>query len=171
LSFIPMIIMSSVFPVIVRTKEWSETEYMRRLTNLYRLMFIISMSICLPIALLSSPIVLLLYGSKFAFSASLLMLLIWTRFYAFYGVARSIYISTENLFRHALVCSVSGVAVSITANYFFIQQYGVFGSIIATHLGFITTIFVVDGLSKRTRKNFKAMVLGITTFYKFSMSK
>lgn len=170
LSFIPMIIMSSVYPVIVRTKEWSEEEYYRRLTNLYRLMFIISMVICVPIALLSKPIVFVLYGTEYAFSATLLTLLVWTRFYAFYGVARSIFISTENLFRHALICSVSGVTISIVANYFFIQRYGVFGSIIATHMGFIVTIFVVDGISPRTRKNFRAMMQGIFTFYKFTLA-
>ncbi|MDD8017198.1 MAG: flippase [Bacteroidota bacterium] len=168
LSFIPMIIMSSVFPVIVKTREWSEEEYYNRLTNLYRIMFMLSMTICLPISLLSKPIVYLLYGSKFAFSGTLLSFLIWTRFYAFYGVARSIFISSENLFKHALICSVSGITVNSIANYFLIQRIGVFGSIIAAHLGFIVTIFVVDGISKNTRKNFRAMMLGLTTFYKFS---
>jgi O-antigen/teichoic acid export membrane protein len=169
LSFIPMVIMSSVYPVIVKTREWSEEEYYRRLINLYRLMFILTIAICVPIALFSKPIVMLLYGEKFAFSATLLSLLIWTRFYAFYGVARSIYISSENLFRHALICSVSGVIVNIVANYFLIQRFGVFGSIVSAHLGFIVTIFVVDGLSPQTQKNFRAMMLGLTTFYKFSI--
>lgn len=168
LGFLPMIIMSSVYPVIVRTKEWSEEEYFNRLTNLYRLMFMLSVAICLPISVFSGPIVQLLYGDQFTMSSSILAFLIWTRFYAFYGVARSIFISTENLFRHALICSVSGVSVSILANYFLVQEIGVFGSIIATHAGFIVTIFVVDGLSKKTRNNFRAMLLGITTFYKFS---
>jgi O-antigen/teichoic acid export membrane protein len=170
ISFIPMVIMSSVYPVIVKTKEWSEEEYFRRLTNLYRLMFIISVCVCLPIAVLSKPIVHILYGEQFTFSATLLSLLIWTRFYAFYGVARSIFISTENLFKHALICSVSGVTVSIAANYFFIQQFGVYGSIIATHLGFLVTIFVIDGISSRTRKNFRSMMKGIFTFYQFKLT-
>ncbi|MFZ4619913.1 MAG: flippase [Bacteroidota bacterium] len=170
LSFIPMIIMSSVFPVIVQTKEWSEKEYYRRLTNLYRLMFIISFIMCLPIALMSKQIVSILYGAKYASSATLLMFLIWTRFYAFYGVARSIFISTENLFRHALICSVAGVTVSVIANYILIQRYGVYGSIIATHIGFIVTIFAIDGLSRSTHNNFRAMMNGIFTFYKFRLS-
>lgn len=169
LSFLPMIIMSSVYPVIVRTKEWSEDEYVKRLTNLYRLMFMLSLTICVPISLLSGPIVNILYGEQFAQSSTLLSYLIWTRFYAFYGVARSIFISTENLFRHALVCSVSGISVSILANYFLIQEFGMYGSIMATHAGFIVTIFVVDGISRRTRSNFVAMIRGIFTFYKFSL--
>jgi PST family polysaccharide transporter len=170
ISFIPMVIMSSVFPVIVRTKEWSEEEYYRRLTNLYRLMFIISMIVCVPIALLSKPIVHILYGAQYSFSATLLSLLIWTRFYAFFGVARSIFISTENLFKHALICSVSGVTVSIIANYYFIRLFGVYGSIIATHIGFLVTIFVIDAFASDTRKNFRSMMSGIFTFYRFKLS-
>lgn len=169
-SVIPMVIMSSIYPVIVRTKEWSEEEYHRRLTDLYRLMFIISLAVCLPIAVLSGPIVKVLYGEQYAFSATLLSLLIWTRFYAFFGVARSIFISTENLFRHALICSVSGVTVSIIANYFLIRRYGVYGSIIATHLGFLVTIFLVDGISPVTKRNFRSMMKGIFTFYRFRLS-
>lgn len=169
-SVIPMVIMSSIYPVIVRTKEWSEEEYHRRLTDLYRLMFIISLAVCLPIALLSGPIVHVLYGEQYAFSATLLSLLIWTRFYAFFGVARSIFISTENLFRHALICSVSGVTVSIIANYLLIRRYGVFGSIIATHLGFLVTIFLVDAVSPGTKRNFHSMMKGIFTFYRFRLT-
>ena len=44
LGFVPMIILSSVFPVIVRTKEWSDEEYGRRLTNLYRVMTILTIA-------------------------------------------------------------------------------------------------------------------------------
>lgn len=170
LSFIPMIIMSSVFPVIVQTKEWSEEEYYRRLTNLYRIMFIVTVLICAPITVLSKQIVFVLYGNEYTSSASLLALLVWTRFYAFYGVARSIYISTENLFKHALICSLSGVTTSILVNYILIAKYGVYGSIIATHLGFIMTIFIVDAISMKTRRNFRAMMEGIFTFYKFRIS-
>lgn len=171
LSFIPMIIMSSVFPVIVQTKEWSEEEYYRRLTNLYRIMFIVSMCICIPIFLFNGAITELLYGHQYTMSAKLLAFLIWIRFYAFYGVARSIFISTESLFQHALICSLAGVAVNIVANYFFIRIYGIYGSIIASHLGFIVTIFVVDAISSKTRHNFIIMLQGIFTFYKVRISQ
>lgn len=168
LSFIPMIIMSSVYPVIVKTKEWSDSEYMNRLTNLYRLMFIITLVVCIPITLFSKPIIQLLYGDQFAFSATLLSFLIWLRFYTNMGVARSIYTSTENLFRHTMVCAVSGSMVNILCNYFFIPVYGVFGSIIASNMGFMITTFALDAFYPKTKRNFRAMITGIATFYKFS---
>lgn len=170
LSFIPMVIMSSVYPVIVQTKEWSETEFSRRMTNLYRLMFIFSIVVCLPVSVLSKPIISILYGDKFAPSALILALVIWTRFYAFYGVARSVFISSENLFRHALVCSVAGVLVNVSANYFLIPRIGILGSIVSAHLGFLTTIFIIDGFSTATRNNFKSMLLGVFTFHRVKIN-
>lgn len=171
LGFVPMIILSSVFPVIVRTKEWSDEEYGRRLTNLYRVMTIVTIAMCLPISLLSGPIVQVLYGDQFAFSSTILTILIWSRFYSNIGVARSIYTSTEGLFRHAMVCAMTGSAVNIVMNYILIPRIGVFGCIIAAHCGFIVTTFAIDALNPKTKRNFRAMMTGIFTFYKFSLKQ
>ena len=147
-----MIILTSVYPVFLKIKEKSEKEFYERLTNLYRLMFILTILICLPISFFSEAIVNLLYGKEFLFSASILSLLIWTRFYAFYGVARSIVISADNLFTHTLISSSCGVTVNLISNYFLIPKIGIVGAIISTHLSFIVTIFLFDAFAKRLRQ-------------------
>ncbi|MEK7818238.1 MAG: flippase [Bacteroidota bacterium] len=169
LGFIPMIILTSVYPVFLKIKEKSEKEFYERLTNLYRLMFILTILICLPISFFSEAIVNLLYGKEFLFSASILSLLIWTRFYAFYGVARSIVISADNLFTHTLISSSCGVTVNLISNYFLIPKIGIVGAIISTHLSFIVTIFLFDAFAKKTQTNFKAMIYAMLTFYKFKL--
>lgn len=171
LGFVPMIILSSVFPVIVRTKEWSDEEYGKRLTNLYRGMTILTIVLCLPISLMSGPIVHLLYGEEFIASSSILSILIWSRFYSNIGVARSIYTSTEGLFRHSMVCAVSGSLVNIVLNYLLIPRMGVFGCIVATHCSFIVTTFAIDAFNPKTKRNFRAMMTGIFTFHKFSIKQ
>ena len=168
LNFIPMIIMSSIYPVFVRTKEWSEEEFKRRMVNLYRIMFIITVAVCSPISLFSEQIVHFLYGEKFAASGAILTWLIWIRFYANFGTARSIFISTENLFRHALLSSSIAIGVNIICNYVLIQMYGVYGAIIATNISFLFNIFIIDAMVGKTRGNFSAMLQGIFTFYRFS---
>ncbi|KAB2921817.1 MAG: flippase [Bacteroidetes bacterium] len=170
LGFVPMIILSSVFPVIVRTKEWSDEEYGRRLTNLYRIMTVLTIAMCLPISLLSGPIVQLLYGDQFAASASILTVLIWSRFYSNIGVARSIYTTTEGLFRHSMVSAMAGSAVNITLNALLIPRMGVFGCIVAAHAGFIVTTFAIDAFNPKTKRNFRAMMTGIATFHRVKIS-
>lgn len=166
--FIPMIIMTTVFPVIVGSREWSKEVFMNRMKNLYRLMTIVTLGIGAPIALFSDGIVHILYGPAFSSVSALLALMIWQRLFSNFGVARSVFISAENMFRHALLCSISGSVVNILLNYVLIPRWGITGSILATYVSFTVTIFVIDALVPRSRPNFRAMITGLTTFYKLS---
>lgn len=169
LGFLPMVVMSSVYPIIVQTKTWSEGEYYRRIVNLYRFMTLLTILTCIPFALFSDQVINLLYGTEFASSSWILKWIIWARLFGAIGVARSIYISTENLFLHALLSSLAGVMVNVTANYFLIPHHGVYGSIVATYLSGTMTIFAIDAINPSTRKNFAAMMKGILTFPKFNL--
>ncbi len=168
LAFIPMIILTSVYPTIVKSKEWSEDVFYSRMINLYRLMFIITVVTCLPISLLSYQIIYILYGKEFIAAAIPLSFLIWSRIYSNFGVARTIFISAENMFTHSLLCAVTGSVASIVSNLFFIPKFGVLGAILSANIGYIITIFFWDAVFPKTRRNFKSMALGIFTFYKFS---
>lgn len=166
--FIPMIIMTSVYPVIVRSKDWSEEVFFNRLKNLYRIMTVVTLAVGIPMSLFSRDIVSFLYGDAFAQTAFFVSLMIWTRLYANFGTARSIFISAENLFRHAFLSSLSGSVVNILVNYLLIPKLGVIGSILGTYAGFTVMVFVLDGIVPRTRRNFRAMMAGLGTFYRFS---
>jgi O-antigen/teichoic acid export membrane protein len=166
--FIPMIIMTSVYPVIVKSKEWSEDVFYSRMKNLYRMMTIVTLSVGVPVSLFSSEIVHILYGDAFSQTAVFVTLMIWSRLYANFGTARSIFISAENLFRHTLLCALSGSAVNIVVNYLLIPRLGVLGSILGTYASFTVTVFVLDAIVPRTRRNFRSMITGLATFYRFS---
>jgi PST family polysaccharide transporter len=168
-NFIPIVIYSSVYPIIVGSKQENPDLYARRMTDLYRVMFIVTLAVGIPVSLLSEPAVHLLYGNAYAGVGTVLSLFIWSRFFTNFGVARSIFIATENLFRYSLFCAVVGTAVNIAANYLLIPHYGIIGSIIATNVSFTLTIFVIDGLYPRTRANFLLMVKGIGTFFRISL--
>ncbi|MHB1049003.1 MAG: flippase [Bacteroidota bacterium] len=168
-SFIPMILVSSVFPTIIKSLEWSETVFYDRMQNLYRLMFIVTLGIAVPITLLSGWIVHVMYGEEFAEVSLILSIMIWSRVYTNFGVAKGIFISANNLFKHSLLFSVVGFLINIAANYLLIPVYGVIGSLIATNIALMTTIFFMDALFVKTRKNFTTMMSAIFTFYKFNV--
>ncbi len=167
-NFIPMVIYSSVYPLIVESKQQNVDLYSSRMTNLYRLMFIITFAIGIPVSLLSGPLTHLLFGSAYEGVGLLLSLFVWSRVFTNFGVAKSVYISTENLFKYALVCAIVGTVVNISANYMLIPIYGIVGSIIATNISFTITTFIIDAIYPRTRQNFFLMMKGIFTFYKIS---
>ncbi len=168
-NFIPMVIYSSVYPVIIESKARSPELYQTRMLNLYRLMFILTLAIGVPVSLLSSPLTHFLYGNAYEGVGLILSLFIWSRVFTNFGVAKSMFIAAENFFKYALLCAVAGTLINIAANYLLIPLYGIIGSIIATNISFTVTIFIMDAMVPRARMNFRLMMKGFATFYRISL--
>jgi O-antigen/teichoic acid export membrane protein len=162
--FIPMVIYSSLAPSITNAKKTSEIFYRQRLTQLYRLMFLLFLAVAIPIYLTAKPIVIFLFGEAYAKAGWLLQLFAIRLYFANLGVARSLFITNNNLFKYSFVVSVIGAISNITFNYSLIPNYGASGAIIATIISFTLTIFVLDAFYSETKDNFIAMINGIWSF-------
>jgi O-antigen/teichoic acid export membrane protein len=82
------------------------------------------------------------------------------------GVAKSSFITNENLFRYALITSVVGAGLNIGMNYFLIPELKAGGAILATIGSFFVSIFLMDLFFRDTRKNFGWMMKGMATFWR-----
>ncbi|HEX6178819.1 MAG TPA: flippase, partial [Thermoanaerobaculia bacterium] len=169
-NFLPMIIYSSVAPTVTHAKAAGEERYHERLRNIYRLMFIIFIVTALPIYLFSDIIVRLLYGDAYREAGVLLSLFAVRIFFTNFGVARSLFIVNENLFRHALMAAVSGSVVNVALNYWLIPPYRSAGAIVATILSFLVTVFLYDLVSARARVNVGLMLKAIVTPWRLRFS-
>jgi O-antigen/teichoic acid export membrane protein len=164
--FIPMVIYSSLAPSITNAKKTSETFYRQRLIQLYRLMFLLFLATAIPIYLTAKPVVIFLFGEAYAKAGWLLQLFAIRLFFTNLGVARSLFITNNNLFKYSFVASVIGAISNITFNYLLIPNYGASGAIIATMISFVATIFVLDAFYSETKNNFIAMINGIWSFWR-----
>ena len=165
-AFVTVILKTSLAPSIISAKEISEHLYYSRLSNFYRLNFIVFLVVATPIYLFSSQIILFLYGSAYQSAGVLLSLMAFRLFFTNMGVARSLYILTENLFKFSLITMIVGTIANIVLNYIWIPKYGAKGSIIATIISFFITTFLLDIFYAKTTKNARLMLLSILTFYK-----
>ena len=164
--FIPMVIYSSLAPSITNAKKTSEILYRQRLTQLYRLMFLLFLAIAIPIYLTAQPIIIFLFGEAYTEAGWLLKLFAIRLLFANSGVARSLFITNNNLFKYSFVSSVIGAISNIAINYLLIPHYGASGAIIATIISFAVTIFILDAFYNETRSNFIAMVNGMFSFWR-----
>lgn len=151
--FVPTVIYSSVAPAITSAKLQGEGCYQERLTNVYRLMFVLFIVTALPIFLFSERIVVLLYGPEYRQAGVLLSLFAVRLFFTNFGVAKSLFITNENLFRYALITSCSGAVLNVTLNYLLIPRYASVGAIWAMIVSFAVTTFIMDIFFARTRFN------------------
>ncbi len=166
-AFVPMIIQSSVAPTVTQAKIAGEEKYYERLLNVYRLMCIIFIFTALPIFLLAEQIVLIVYGVEYRSAGVLLSLFAIRLFFANIGLAKSLFITNENLFRYALLTAVIGSIVNLSLNYILIPKYAAVGAVWAMIISFFITTFFIDIFYIDVRKNLKTMVWGILTPWKF----
>ncbi len=165
ISFIPIIINSSITPAIINAKKRSQIEYTKRLQTYYSVMFILSVLIGLPIMLFGQNITIFLYGSKFASAGIILSFLSLRIFFANMGVARSQYIVNEKLLKFNLLTTALGASVSIILNFYLIPIYGVVGAIVASYLSFFVSTFLIDIFYQKARTNLVIMLRGIVYSY------
>lgn len=164
--FIPMLLKKSLFPAIINAKDHSESLYAKRLTEYYRLNFALFVVTALPIFFFSESIVTFLYGEAYQPAGVLLSLFAVRLFFANMGVARGVYVLTENLYRFSLLTMVVGTVTNIGLNYFWIPTYASIGALYATIVSFFVTIFLLDIFYTKTRTNVFRMFKSIFTFYK-----
>ncbi|MDD2899706.1 MAG: flippase [Desulfuromonadaceae bacterium] len=151
---IPMIVVSSVFPVVIQSKTEDELLYHRRITRLFSLMAALSLLIAVPMSLCSNWVVTVMYGNAYQAAGPVLAIHIWASLFVFYGVAQGPWDLAENLTRLAMVRIVIGATVNILLNYWLIPVYGPLGAAVATVVSQSLAAVFLNALHKKTRPIF-----------------
>jgi PST family polysaccharide transporter len=149
---IPSVLVSSVFPAIVQSKEKDEALYFRRVTRLFSVMAAVSLPIALPMSLGSDWLVGLLYGPSFQAAGPVLAVHIWASIFVFYGIAQGPWDLTENLTRLAMLRMVGGALANIALNLVLIPRYGALGAAIATVVSQALAAVLLNALHPKTRR-------------------
>ncbi len=153
--FIPMVIVSSLFPAIINAKKQSEELYYARLQKLYDLMVWMAIAIiALPMTFLSDWVIHLLYAEQYSQSGSVLMIHIWAGIFVFLGVASGKWFMAENLQMLSFWRTFSGMFINVILNFVLIPKYGIQGGALATLAANFMAAFLFDFFNKKTKKVF-----------------
>ena len=147
--FIPIVIVSSLFPAVINAKNQSDDLYYERLQKLYSSVVWMAIAIAIPITFLSDQVIEILYGTQFSQAASVLMIHIWAGVFVFLGIVFSRSLIVENRTKIAFYRTLSGAILNIAFNYVLIPQYGINGAAISTLLAqffanYVFDIFIID---------------------------
>lgn len=159
--FIPMAVTSSVFPSILRTRTSSIELYYRRLERLFSLMSICAIAIAIPMTVLSRPLMVLLFGLRFAGAGPILAVHIWAALFVFWGVAQTPWNIAEGLQRLALYRTLAGAIINVGLNFVLIPRYAGTGAAIATVIAYGAAAWASNLLDSRTRPIFFLQVQSI----------
>lgn len=161
---IPMAIHASVAPAILAARQASEELYYRRLEQLTRLLVALAFVMALPIALLASPVVNVLYGPSFSAAAPVLAVHIWAALFVFMGIAQSPWDVAEDLTRLALGRTVGGAVVNVLLNLWLIPGLGALGAAIATAISYACSAWLFNLFHPRSRRVFVLQTRALNPF-------
>jgi len=149
--FIPMAIVSSVFPAIIDAKKKCEALYYQRLQKLYNLLVILSLAVAIPMTFLADWVMELLFGREYILAGPVLSISIWCGLFASLSVASGKWFINEGYTKLALKRNLYGAVLNIVLNYYLIPIYGMLGAALSTLLSFSLSAYISDVFSKATR--------------------
>lgn len=142
--FIPMAIVTSLFPAIMNARRDDPLRYRKRLQNLYELMATVSIAIAVLMTFASPLIYATFYKPEYAAGAPALAIHIWAGVFVFLNVASGQYLLAEGYTLLSLARALAGALVNIVLNIWWIPQYGMIGAAYATLVAYASTaLFVI----------------------------
>lgn len=139
--FLPMVIVASLSPVIIKSRDTNPDLYVRRLRRLYFFMVWLAIGVALPLSFLSTWLVGILYGQEFSEAAPVLAVHLWAGIAVFLGVASSQFLLAEQLQKISFYRTVIGLACNVALNFVLIPIWGSMGAAIATVVSYFIATF------------------------------
>lgn len=160
--FIPIAIIESSKPILLKMKENNDSNYETRVSQV--MMFVVYFTLCyiVFVTIFAKKLILLFYGSNYIDAISVLRIVVWSDLFMYLIELRDLWLLGENKSKYVLIFSSIGTVLNFMLNLFLINILGINGAAIAT---VITQFFVTVGLPyciKDTRKFSKCFVDAIT---------
>jgi O-antigen/teichoic acid export membrane protein len=164
--FIPVAIVTSVFPAIIHARKTDLERYSKRLKNLYDLLVFISLPVAILISFLGTDIIHLIYKDAYQGAGQMLSIHIWSGIFVFLGSASSQYLLAEGYTMISFQRTAFGALANVLLNLWLIPKYGGIGASIATLIACIISTFYLLFIPK-TQKQGVMMLKSLFLFTAF----
>jgi|SRR6267142_446055 len=128
---IPVVLATSLAPVIARKKAEGESEYQDALLAIFRIFGALSLCVSVTTALASSTLILVLYGQSYSDATSILAIHAFSNIFVFQGVAQSLWLINEQAGSLSLIKTILGGIAAVGANLILLPIFGTVGAAIA----------------------------------------
>lgn len=149
--FIPLALISSVNPGIMRAAKNDRMLYLSRVQDLFTMVAWIALGFCLVFVVLADVVVQIVYGSAYSGAGDILRVSVFAGLFATLGSARASWLICEGLQRYSLVYSTGGALTNVLLNLFLIPRMGGYGAAIATVSAQVVSVLLIPMLFRDTR--------------------
>ena len=169
--FIPMSIVSSVFPSIIDIKKANEILYIDRLQKLYTLMTWLGISVAVPMTFFPDVVISLLYGENYKGAENILSISTWAGIFVAQGVARGKWMIVENLQKYTFWYVGGAAILNIILNFFLIPVYKAQGAAVATIISYFFSVIIFPLLINKTRSSAVQLIKSFNILYLYRAAK
>lgn len=172
LNFVPVAIVTSLFPAILNARRDDQARYQKRLQNLFDLMVWLSLAFAIFITF-ASPIIYNLFNPEFTSAAPVLAVHVWGGLFVFLGVASTQVLIAEGLNKLTFVRTGVGAIINIALNFLLIPTMGMMGTALATIIAYASTNFLLLFIPKTRKLGLMVVksLLLVTLFQKIAEKK
>lgn len=149
--FVPLAVISSFQPVIIKLKSTNEKQYLYKMQKLYDIVAIIGIACGIGVTIFGKYIVNILYGQEYMEATKILLISIWAGLFATLGSARGVWIISENLQKYIPLYLGMGCLTNLILNAVLIPKAGAYGAAIATLISQIVSSIIAVLFIKKTR--------------------
>ena len=149
--FIPVLIVASTFPYLLRLRDGDRWSYSARLQQLYDLARLAGASGCRRCVITAPWLVTFLFGDGYLASSPILQVHVWAAVFIFMRAAFSKWLIAERLVKYSLVTQGAGALVNIAANLVLIPLWGGMGAAWATLISYAVASYFALLFFPRTR--------------------
>lgn len=150
--FASTMLVRSLAPSIIAAKKVSESSYYSKIQKLCNLQALMVYAIALPMTVLSTPFVVLVFGAEYKAAGVVLAIHIWSSMFLFLGYVKEIWITTEELTWFSFLFTLAGATMNILINFILIPRYHEVGAAIATIISYAFADYIMCFLYPPARK-------------------
>jgi O-antigen/teichoic acid export membrane protein len=171
-NFVPVVIVTSLFPAILNARRDEPERYNKRIQHMYDLMVYLSVPVAAVITF-ASPLIYRLYTPEYAYAAPVLSVHIWSGVFVFLGAASGQYLIAENFNKLTFVRTGFGAIINIVLNLILIPKIGMMGAAIATLIAYACSTFFLLIIPKVNDQGIKMLrsLFFVSLFDKFFSKK
>ena len=162
---IPLALIQSVAPVLVKSYNENIQKYNYRLQKLFNLLTLIGLVIAVPTIFLSGWIVEIVFGGAYSNSSGIFAIHIWSIIFVGWGLLRNHILVFEKLVYITMIASLCGAAANVIINYFLIPLYKGEGAAIATLLSQLISSSIILLFFRKSRKITFIQIKSLFKFY------
>lgn len=159
--FIPSAIVASLFPKLINLRETNESQFYKRLQQLFDILFSLAFIVAVVVSLLAAPIILFFFGTEYIESSTILTIHIWAALFIFMRAAFSKWILIENVLMFSLITQGFGALANVLLNLLLIPKFGGEGAAYATLLSYAMASYISLLFYTKSRRVFWMMTHAI----------